>query len=749
MSKPPKSMLGKAFRAVTAPVRNIYDNIAHQIGYDNARKGWDNDSPMSEYPNASNIKDVFKKHSKNGPLFLVSPIFWTDFVSDLAKAVSPNNNPNLLPKYKHSSIEDDLKRFKPDEKRKQRLLASTAHDTERSFMKSLRTVIGMYWAKAGLKEVMIAGSLAAATLYCSKESVDVLAEFSNWGREFYDFFVNAGTTSGDFKAGTVDALRNAYEMNAYSSFMEVMARVAEGGQHNIENFDFLKSVADVRINPEQISALSDQIRSSFGSLSLDHFSNADNIETFTQMMSDMGIAPPQQEEIMAAVQNGVEIKASAIEIISASQEQLGNIDFSQIIELEKIVTSFRLSDPQLLEVSKVLFENQSAPENLKPIIEAINQNLSPEQISTLLNPESTRNYVDVKQDADFIFAEEVLQSAGVQANTGHLLKTVPKEFGIMLGKFLGYILPAFYTAEHLALRWRTWMTGKMSNEWLKYKSAYQVRFGHTNIDNPDQRIQENLGGITSFVVDATTDGMQNALKLSVFLPMLAAMGSFNPAFLGGPDITIDNFLTWSALGYAAIGTGLLGAISWSLPKLNRDSQAVSAEFRAALISVHNQPEQIALMKGEKQEKGILKEKFNDVIDISKRIINKSMQIRAFNSVHANVGSYVPFLLAAPQYFAGIISFGQVSQAMGIFRTVEGSFEFVKNMIVPFSNFKAGVDRTAQLIDAFDLARYEELERQYYMRDAEQTISGKTIEHDDGNGPDDHDDNKPPANTLDM
>ena len=155
---------------------------------------------------------------------------------------------------------------------------------------------------------------------------------------------------------------------------------------------------------------------------------------------------------------------------------------------------------------------------------------------------------------------------------------------------------------------------------------------------------------------------------------------------------------------------------------------MKAHFRASLISVNSQPEQISLTNGEEQEKKVLKDKFDDVIDVKKRVINKNMQIRTWNSIHGNIGSYVPFILAAPQYFAGIITFGQVSQAMGIFRTVEGSFEFVKNMIVPFTNFKAGLDRTAQMIDAIDLARYEELERRYYMREAEKTGQGGQPAH---------------------
>lgn len=550
-------------------------------------------------------------------------------------------------------------------------------------MRSFATVVGMYWTKAGIKEVSIATTLAIAAFYTSKESVDVLAEFSNWGRDFYDFYVNAGNASSGFKAGLVDALKSAYEMDAYAPTMDLLKAIVQDAPHNLGKIDLTSALSGLKVNPAHISAFTEQIQSQYGSLSLAPFAEAENFSKLAETMTSIGIAEAQQKDMLNAIQIGVDVKGSAADVIGRVQEQFASVDFDA------------MSDP---EKSKA-----------------------------------------VLADFDYLTAENVLDSAGVKSNISHLLTTVPKDFSLLLGKFLAFILPSIYTAEHLALRWQTWTTGKISNEWNKYKGAYHVKFNHTNIDNPDQRIEQNIAGITSFVVDTSTDGMQNALKLYTFVPMLAAMGSFNPSLIGGPDIEINNFLAWSAFGYAAIGTGILGAIAWNLPKIRRRFQETSANFRAPLISIHNQAEQIALTDGGDAEKKILKEKFDDVIDVNIQNINKNMQMRTFNSIHGNVGSYVPFLLAAPQYFAGIISFGQVSQAMGIFRTVEGSFEFVKNIIPAFAGFKAGIDRTAQLIDALELVKYEELERRYYTALEDNPELVKQIRANDKRNDGDHGD----------
>ncbi len=644
--------------------KKVYNaTIGKHISYDIAKRGWNNDSPMYEYPKARALKNVFKHHCQKKELAwkFISPLLWSDLVVDVAKVFVPNKDSALLPRFQHSSVDDDLNKFKLDPKLKARLQASTSLETSRGFWRSFRTVMGMYWAKAGMKELGIAATLAALTLYTSKESVDVLGDFSNWGRDFYDFYVNSGGTSEAFKTGLLDALKGAYDLNAYASTIDLIQNIIQNSTYDLSSFDIASSLAKVRIDPAVISQVTDQIAARFGDLSLEHFSAGQNAEALKAIVANVDLPEEQQTEIINAVMNGVDIQAASADVIEKVREQFGSVNF-----------------------------------------DTINITGNEEQAKNLL------------ADMDYLLAENVLQSTGVEKNVSHLLTTVPKEFSMLLGKFLLYILPSIYTAAHLALRWQTWMTGKISNEWLKYKAAYKVKFSHTGIDNPDQRIQENLSNITDFVVETTTDGMQNALKLIKFLPMLAAMGSFNPAFLGGPDVTINNYLTWSALAYATVATGALGAIVHNLPRLQRASQRVRAHFRAALISVHAQPEQIMLAKGEAREKAILEDKFDDVIDIDKRLINKKMQITTMNSIFGNVGSYVPFILAAPQYFAGIITFGQVSQAMGIFRTVEGCFEFAKNILVPYSNFKAGLDRTAQLVDGLSLVRYEELERRYYM-----------------------------------
>lgn len=684
MEEPRKGFLSRSFSTIATPITYARDKFRQHVGYDNAMRGWENDDPMSEYPKLRGIKDVFVKHAKRGPLLVVMPTLWAEFARDLVRAAAPSRNSPLLPRHQYSTLEQDLKSFKPSENRKKRLLDSTAMETSRSFSRSSLKILAMYWSKAGLKEASIGVVLGATTLYCTLKSVDVQAAFSYWGRDFNDFLVQAFQTSGSIKEDILDAMKTAYDLNMYDSNLELLKAVLLESNHNLENMNILNALEGVRINSDVMSQLTSEITTQFGDLSLARFAGGQNADLLREIVSALPVPAEHRDkfvtDVTTAIITGADVQQASYTIIEKIQEQFGTID----------------------------------PD-------------------ALMRPENAEQAAQVMRDLDTLMSRDIFATTSVANNVDHLKHNIPASFSALLGKFLLFALPAAYTAQHLALRWEAWMTGKMANEWLKYGSAYKIKYEHTNIDNPDQRVSENLSSITNFATDITTDGMQNALTLMAFLPILNSMGDFNPAVLGGPDVTIPYFLTWAAVGYAAFATGILGAISHNLPRLNRELQSSNATFRAGLISVHSQPEQISLTKGEPFEKGILKKMYRKVVDVDVKVINKRMQMMVANSVLGNVGTYVPYMFTVPLGMGAMLTFGQAMQTAGIFRTVESSIEFVKRSIPAFAAFKANVDRVAQHIDAMELAKYETLEREYYKRKIDEAAI-----HSGHDGSDDHD-----------
>lgn len=757
MSGKPQSPLDSAYESGKSSIVATKNQLSHKFGYDSAMSGWNNEEPMSGPSRKSQaIRDVFSKHAKRSPLLVFVPTTWMEFTSDLSKALAPSKESKLLPKFQYSMFEEDMKRFKPNERFKEKLKESTAHDTSRSFMRSSMKILSMYWTKAGIKEVSIATLLAAATVYCTLKSVDVQATFSYWGRDFNDFLTQAFTASGDIKQSILNSMRDAYNMNMNDSDLLLLKTIITESQYDFNSLDITNALEALRISPEVKTQILDGITAQFGSLDLENFAGGTNKEQLENLVRELPIPKEHMdnivEQVLDAIITQADVKQAAEILVDKAAEHFGSMDPETFVTLNNSINEFNAIQSELAKLN-IQFENnftltqilsQSGTEAaMDAIVNALNSfdadNLNPEEIGperiefmrelhATLQERITTSSSEIMDllnkakegqiiidDLGQLMSGDIIATTKVTENVNHLKNDVPRSFGSLLGQFLLYALPAAYTAQHLALRWETWMTGKMTHEWLKYGAAYNQKYQHTNIDNPDQRISENLSQITKFATDVTTDGMQNFLTLLAFVPILNAMGNFNPSSLGGPDIMIPNFMTWAAFGWSATTAMVIGAIAYTLPKLNRDVQHASGDFRAGLISVQSQPEQISLAQGEKFEQGRLTKIHRKAVEIKDKFIHKSMQMMAFNSVEANVGNYVPYFFTVPLGLGAMLSFGTAMQAAGIFRTVDRSVDFIKRTIPQFAVVKANIDRVAQEIDVIELTKYEMLEKEYYRR----------------------------------
>ena len=65
---------------------------------------------------------------------------------------------------------------------------------------------------------------------------------------------------------------------------------------------------------------------------------------------------------------------------------------------------------------------------------------------------------------------------------------------IFVGLATVHVLVTVYNAylkSCLAINWRTWLTGKTMERWLKSDNYYKLQLTDKNTDNPDQRIAED------------------------------------------------------------------------------------------------------------------------------------------------------------------------------------------------------------------------------------------------------------------
>ena len=70
-------------------------------------------------------------------------------------------------------------------------------------------------------------------------------------------------------------------------------------------------------------------------------------------------------------------------------------------------------------------------------------------------------------------------------------------FGILAAIFISRALLDIYLTQRFIIRWRTWLTDRLTGDWLADRAYYRSRFTDTDTDSPDQRIQLDIDIFTT------------------------------------------------------------------------------------------------------------------------------------------------------------------------------------------------------------------------------------------------------------
>ena len=70
-------------------------------------------------------------------------------------------------------------------------------------------------------------------------------------------------------------------------------------------------------------------------------------------------------------------------------------------------------------------------------------------------------------------------------------------FAILATIFVARYLLDIYLMQLFIIRWRVWLTDRLTADWLDHRAYYRGRFIDHTIDNPDQRIQQDIDIFTT------------------------------------------------------------------------------------------------------------------------------------------------------------------------------------------------------------------------------------------------------------
>ncbi|AFS14681.1 MULTISPECIES: ABC transporter ATP-binding protein/permease [Mycobacterium] len=285
-------------------------------------------------------------------------------------------------------------------------------------------------------------------------------------------------------------------------------------------------------------------------------------------------------------------------------------------------------------------------------------------------------------------------------------------FILLAAIFIARVILDIYLTQRFIIAWRMWLTGHLTDDWLAGRAYYRDLFIDKTIDNPDQRIQQDIdiftagvGGTPNIPSNGTTStllfGAVNAVASVIsFAAILWNLSGDFDLF----GVNVPRAMFWTVLVYVLIVTVVAIWLGRPLIWLSFNNEKLNAAFRYALVRLRDAAEAVGFYRGERVERTQLWRRFTPIIDNYRRYVRRTIIFNGWNWSATQTIIPLPLAIQAPRLFSGEIAFGDVTQTAQAFGNINDSLSFFRNNYDAFAAFRAAIIRLHGLVDANDKGR---------------------------------------------
>ena len=261
-------------------------------------------------------------------------------------------------------------------------------------------------------------------------------------------------------------------------------------------------------------------------------------------------------------------------------------------------------------------------------------------------------------------------------------------FCFIAGFSVAAALISYYLNQRFSINWIEWLNTELLEKWMDKRAYYKSQYIGNNLDNPDQRIQQDIQSYVKTTLSLSTgviDAVTSMISYTILLWGLAG-----PMTLLG--IEIPRAMVYLVFAYVIFTTLIAFWLGKPLIRLNFANEKLNANYRYSLIRVKEYAESIAFYAGEKVEKSRLYKQFRAVIDNMWDIVFRALKFSGFNLVVSQISVVFPLLIQVGRYFEKQIKLGDLMRNLQVFGKLHSNLSFFRNTYDSFAEYKATLDR---------------------------------------------------------
>ncbi|MEH2104789.1 ABC transporter ATP-binding protein/permease [Nostoc sp.] len=247
-----------------------------------------------------------------------------------------------------------------------------------------------------------------------------------------------------------------------------------------------------------------------------------------------------------------------------------------------------------------------------------------------------------------------------------------------------------FIRKKIALDWYNWLNNQILEKYFRNRAYYKINF-KSDIDNPDQRLAQEIEPITRNALSFSATFLEKTLEMSTFLVIVWS---------------ISQFVAICLVGYTIVGNVIAVYLTQELNKISQKELEFKADYSYALTHVRNHAESIAFFQGENQELSIIKLRFINLIKTAKNKIDWERNKDIFNRGYQAVIQIFPFIVLGPLYIKDDIDFGQVGQASLACNLFATALAELINEFGTSGRFSSYVERLGEFSDALEFVTKE-------------------------------------------